>query len=383
MNETAGFSTRAIHAGQLPDPTTGAVNTPLFLASTYAQASPGVTRGYAYSRSGNPTRRAYEDCLASLESGTRGFAFASGLAATTTVLGLLSQGDHVIACHDIYGGSMRLFDQVLARFGVSFSYVDLTEPAALQIALQPNTRMLWIESPTNPLLQLLDIAALSVLARSNGLLTVVDNTFMSPYCQRPLELGADIVVHSTTKYVGGHSDLIGGAAVVRDAELGSRLAFLSNAMGGVQATFDAWLCLRSLKTLAIRMRAHETNAFAVARFLEGHPEVLDVRFPGLPSHPQHALACAQMHGFGGMVAARIKGDLARAKRFLESVQLFTLAESLGGVESLIEHPAIMTHASMPAEVRRANGIDDGLVRISVGLEDAQDLIADLEQALRA
>ena len=383
MNETAGFSTRAIHAGQLPDPTTGAVNTPLFLASTYAQASPGVTRGYAYSRSGNPTRRAYEDCLASLESGTRGFAFASGLAATTTVLGLLSQGDHVIACHDIYGGSMRLFDQVLARFGVSFSYVDLTEPAALQIALQPNTRMLWIESPTNPLLQLLDIAALSVLARSHGLLTVVDNTFMSPYCQRPLELGADVVVHSTTKYVGGHSDLIGGAAVVRDAELGGRLAFLSNAMGGVQATFDAWLCLRSLKTLAIRMRAHETNAFAVARFLEGHPEVLDVRFPGLPSHPQHALACAQMHGFGGMVAARIKGDLARAKRFLESVQLFTLAESLGGVESLIEHPAIMTHASMPAEVRRANGIDDGLVRISVGLEDAQDLIADLEQALRA
>ena len=383
MKETTGFSTRAIHAGQTPDPTTGAVNTPLFLASTYAQASPGVTRGYAYSRSGNPTRRAYEDCLASLESGSRGFAFASGLAATTTVLGLLSQGEHVIACHDIYGGSMRLFDQVLARFGMSFSYVDLTVPGALQAALRPNTRMLWIESPTNPLLQLLDIAALSATARAAGLLTVVDNTFMSPYFQRPLELGADIVVHSTTKYVGGHSDLVGGAAVTRDDALAGRLAFLSNAMGGVQATFDAWLCLRSLKTLAVRMRAHEANAFAVARFLEGHAQISDVRYPGLPSHPQHALACAQMHGFGGMVAARINGDLARAKRFLESVRVFTLAESLGGVESLIEHPAIMTHASMPAEVRRANGIDDGLVRISVGLEDAQDLIADLEQALRA
>ena len=379
----AGFATRAIHVGQAPEPGTGAINTPLYLASTYAQASPGVTRGYAYSRSGNPTRRAYEDCLASLESGTRGFAFASGLAATTTVLGLLSQGDHVIACHDIYGGSMRLFDRVLARFGMGFDYVDLADPAALTAALRPETRMLWIESPTNPLLQLLDIRALCERAHAAGLIVVVDNTFMSPYFQRPLELGADVVVHSTTKYIGGHSDLVGGAAIVRDADLGDRIAFLSNAMGGVQATFDAWLCLRSLKTLAVRMRAHEANAFAVARFLEAHPGVEDVRYPGLPSHPQHALAQAQMHGFGGMIAARVRGDLAQATRLLESVRVFTLAESLGGVESLIEHPAIMTHASMPAEVRRANGIDDGLLRISVGLEDADDLVADLAQALAA
>ena len=379
----AGFATRAIHVGQAPEPGTGAINTPLYLASTYAQASPGVTRGYAYSRSGNPTRRAYEDCLASLEAGTRGFAFASGLAATTTVLGLLSQGDHVIACHDIYGGSMRLFDRVLARFGMGFDYVDLADPAALTAALRPETRMLWIESPTNPLLQLLDIRALCERAHAAGLIVVVDNTFMSPYFQRPLELGADVVVHSTTKYIGGHSDLVGGAAIVRDADLGDRIAFLSNAMGGVQATFDAWLCLRSLKTLAVRMRAHEANAFAVARFLEAHPEVEDVRYPGLPSHPQHALAQAQMHGFGGMIAARVRGDLAQATRLLESVRVFTLAESLGGVESLIEHPAIMTHASMPAEVRRANGIDDGLLRISVGLEDADDLVSDLAQALAA
>jgi cystathionine gamma-lyase len=289
----------------------------------------------------------------------------------------------VIACHDIYGGSMRLFDRVLARFGMGFDYVDLADPAALTAALRPETRMLWIESPTNPLLQLLDIRALCERAHAAGLIVVVDNTFMSPYFQRPLELGADVVVHSTTKYIGGHSDLVGGAAIVRDADLGDRIAFLSNAMGGVQATFDAWLCLRSLKTLAVRMRAHEANAFAVARFLEAHPGVEDVRYPGLPSHPQHALAQAQMHGFGGMIAARVRGDLAQATRLLESVRVFTLAESLGGVESLIEHPAIMTHASVPAEVRRANGIDDGLLRISVGLEDADDLVSDLAQALAA
>lgn len=380
MKPNMGFSTRAIHAGQEPDPTTGAIMTPVYLTSTYVQESPGVHKGWEYSRTHNPTRRAYENCLANLESGKHGFAFASGCAATTTILHLLKSGDHVIAGDDMYGGTFRLFDKVLRHHGLNFSYVDLTEPENFARALKPETRLVWLETPTNPTLKLVPIAKIAKMAREKGILTVVDNTFMSPYFQRPLELGADLVVHSATKYIGGHSDVVGGVVATSRDDLAEKMAFLSNSMGGVTSPFDSFLCLRSLKTLPLRMRAHQENAMAVARFLEKHPKVEKTIYPGLESHPQHGLAREQMSGFGGMITFHIKGGLNSARRFLENVRVFSLAESLGGVESLIEHPAIMTHASIPPENRKALGIDDSLIRLSVGIEDLQDLLQDLETA---
>ncbi len=346
-----GFETRAIHAVQVPDPSTGAVVTPLFLTSTFAQSAPGVHQGYEYSRSHNPTRGAYETCVANLEGARFGFAFASGCVGATTVMHLLSSGDHVVCCDDMYGGTLRLFERIFRKLGISFDYLDLSEPEALKGAIRPNTKLLWLESPTNPLMKLVDIRALSEIAHASGMKVMVDNIFMSPYFQRPLELGADMVLHSSTKYINGHSDLIGGVVITYDVELANDLRFTANAIGGVQATLDAWLCLRSLKTLAVRMQAHERNAAAVASYLESHPRVKRVMYPGLPSHPQHALARRQMTGFGGMLAMELDGDLEGAKRFLSATCIFTLAESLGGVESLIEHPAIMTHASVPKAVR--------------------------------
>jgi cystathionine gamma-lyase len=378
-----GFETRAIHAGQSPDPVTGAVVTPMYLTSTFAQSSPGVHQGYEYSRSHNPTRAAYEQCVANLEGGRHGFAFASGCVGATTVMHLLSQGDHVVCCDDMYGGTLRLFEKVFRKLGITFDYLDLSDPEALLGALRPNTKLLWLESPTNPLMKLVDIRALATIAHRQNVQVMVDNTFMSPYFQRPLELGADLVLHSTTKYINGHSDLIGGVVITDDDKLGAELKFMANAVGGVQATFDSWLCLRSLKTLAVRMQAHASNAMAVARYLEAHSRVKRVMYPGLSSHPQHELACRQMSGFGGMLAMELDTDLAGARRFLETVRIFTLAESLGGVESLIEHPAIMTHASVPPTVREKLGIGDGLIRVSVGIETETDLIADLDQALAA
>ena len=378
-----GFETRAIHAGQQADPTTGAVVTPLYLTSTFQQTAPGQHRGYDYSRSGNPTRSAYEACLANLEGGLHAFATPSGCAGTTLIVQLLSAGDHVVACDDMYGGTPRLFDHVFARLGIEFTYVDLTNPAALDAALRPNTRLVWIETPTNPLMKLIDIAAIANAAHAAGAWLAVDNTYASPYFQRPLELGADVVLHSTTKYVNGHSDLVGGAVVTNDDALAQRLKFIANAAGAIQSTFDAFMCLRSVKTLAVRMRAHEQNALAVARFLESHRKVERVAYPGLPSHPQHALAKKQMHGFGGMLALYVKGGVAEAIRLLSNVRVFALAESLGGVESLIEHPAIMTHASVPAARRAAIGITDNLIRVSVGIESTKDLIDDLDRALGA
>lgn len=379
-SENLGFSTRAIHAGQSPDPTTGAIMTPLYLTSTYVQESPGVHKGWEYSRTHNPTRRAYENCMASLESGKYGFAFASGCAATTTILHLLKGGDHVVAMDDMYGGTFRLFDKVLRHDGMDFSFVDLTKVENFEKAIKSNTKLVWLETPTNPTLKLVDIKKISALAKAKGILVAVDNTFMSPYFQRPLELGADIVVHSATKYVGGHSDVVGGIVVTSREDIAERMAFLSNSMGGVQGAFDSFMCLRSLKTLPLRMKAHQENAMAVAKFLESHPKVEKVIYPGLESHPQHALAKEQMHGFGGMITFYIKGGMDSARKFLENVNVFALAESLGGVESLIEHPAIMTHASVPAENRKALGIDDSLIRLSVGVEDLNDLIADLKFA---
>jgi cystathionine gamma-lyase len=376
-----GFETRAIHAGQAPDPTTGAVVTPVYLTSTFAHTSPGQHKGYEYTRTHNPTRRAYETCVANLEGARHGFAMASGCVGATTVMHLLSQGDHVVCCDDMYGGTYRLFEQVFRRQGIDFDYLDLTEPGRLAAAMRPNTKMVWIESPTNPLMKLIDIAAVARIAHAHGALLMVDNTFLSPYFQRPLALGADLVLHSTTKYVNGHSDLVGGLVITDDDELAARLAFLSNTIGGIQATLDAWLCLRSVKTLAVRMQAHERNAHAIAEFLEQHPKIELVAYPGLPSHPQHELACRQTSGHGGMLAFRVRGGLPMATALLERVRIFALAESLGGVESLIEHPALMTHAAMPEEKRRALGIDDGLIRLSVGIETAEDLIRDLDQAL--
>ncbi|MCM2282137.1 MAG: cystathionine gamma-synthase [Bdellovibrionaceae bacterium] len=381
--EKFGFETRAIHAGQAPDPTTGAIMTPLYLTSTYVQESPGVHKGYEYSRTSNPTRKAYEDCLANLESGRFGFAFASGCAATTTALHLLKAGDHVIASDDMYGGTFRLFDKVLRHHGLEFSFVDLTQVEQFKTAVKPNTKMVWIETPTNPTLKLVDIRKTAEFARSKGILSVVDNTFMSPYFQRPLELGADIVLHSATKYIAGHSDVVGGALVTANEEIARQIAFLSNSMGGIASPFDAFMCLRSLKTLALRMRAHETNGRAIAEFLNNHPKVERTIYPGLPSHPQHSLAKEQMSGFGGMITFYMKGGLPAARKFLESVKVFSLAESLGGVESLIEHPAIMTHASVPPETRKTLGIDDGMVRLSVGVENLDDLLNDLKTALDA
>lgn len=374
------FSTRAIHAGQQPDPTTGAIMTPVYLTSTYVQDSPGVHKGWEYSRTHNPTRKAYENCIANLESAQFGFAFASGCAATTTVLHLLKKGDHVVAMDDMYGGTNRLFSRVLANDGIEFNYADLTKIQNVEAALKPNTKMIWLETPTNPTLKLVDIRTICEMAKKKNILVAVDNTFMSPFFQRPIELGADIVVHSATKYIGGHSDMIGGIAVTNKAEIAERLAFLSNSMGAIQSPFDSFLALRSLKTLPLRMKAHAENAMKVAQFLENHAQVEKVIYPGLESHPQHDLAKKQMHGFGGMITFFIKGGLPAARKFLESVRVFALAESLGGVESLIEHPAIMTHASVPAEQRKALGIDDSLIRLSVGVEDCDDLLADIKQA---
>ena len=379
------FATRAIHAGQQPDATTGAIMTPIYASSTYVQKSPGEHRGYDYSRTRNPTRDALEACVASLENGFAGFAFASGMAAMGTVLELLDAGSHVVAMHDLYGGSYRLFENVRRRSaGLEFSFVDLSDAAQLEPAIRPNTRMVWVETPTNPLLKLVDLAAVAAIARRRGLLAVCDNTFASPWIQRPLDHGFDIVVHSTTKYLNGHSDVIGGAAVIRaDEALRDRLGYLQNAIGGVAGPFDAFLALRGIKTLALRMERHCANAMAIAQFLERHPKVQRVYYPGLASHPQKALADRQMQGrYGGMVTAVLKGGLEASRRFLERCELFALAESLGGVESLIELPAIMTHASLPAKVRADLGIDDGLVRLSVGIEDADDLLAELEEALR-
>jgi len=378
-----GPGTRAIHAGQSPDPSTGAVMPPIYATSTYAQSSPGVHQGFEYSRSHNPTRFAYERCAAGLEGGTRGFAFASGLAATSTLLELLDSGDHVVAMDDLYGGSYRLFERVRRRSaGLDFSFVDLTDPAAFEAAIKPNTKLVWIETPTNPLLKIVDIAAIAAIAKRHGLIVAVDNTFASPIVQRPLVLGADIVMHSATKYLNGHSDMVGGMLVVGDnAELADQLAFLQNAVGGVQGPFDSFLALRGLKTLHLRMRAHCDNALAIAQHLEKHPAIEKVLYPGLPSHPQHALAKRQMQGFGGIVSVYVKGGLDAARRFCERTELFTLAESLGGVESLVNHPAIMTHASVPPERRAQLGVADNLVRLSVGVEDVTDLVRDLDKAL--
>lgn len=377
-----GFATRAIHAGQPPDPSTGAIMVPIYATSTYVQESPGVHKGFDYSRSGNPTRLAFERCVADLENGHAGFAFASGMAASSTVLELLDSGAHVVAMDDLYGGSYRLFERVRRRSaGLDFSYVDLSDAGALERAIRPDTRMVWVESPTNPLLKLVDLEAVAAICRRRGLLSVCDNTFCSPWVQRPLDLGFDIVVHSVTKYLNGHSDVIAGVAVVREQALAERLGFLHNAVGGVLGPFDAFLAMRGLKTLALRMQRHCENALAVARFLESHAKVERVFYPGLPSHPQHALAARQMNGGGGMVTAVLAGGLGDARRFLERCRIFSLAESLGGVESLIEHPAIMTHASLPAEVRDTLGISDTLVRLSVGVEDIDDLLDELGQAL--
>lgn len=377
------FSTRAIHAGQQHDPTTGAVMVPIYATSTYAQQSPGVHKGFEYSRSQNPTRMAFERCIADLESGTHGFAFASGLAAIATILELLDSGDHIIATEDIYGGSFRLFDQVRKRSAaLHFSFVDMSDLSAIERAIRPNTRMIWIETPTNPLLRLADLAGIAALARKHRLIAVADNTFASPFAQRPLESGIDIVMHSTTKYLNGHSDIIGGCAVVNNDELGEKLKFLQNAIGAIAGPFDSFLALRGLKTLALRMERHCKNAMTIARWLEKNARVARVLYPGLESHPQHQLAKKQMSAFGGIVTFVVNGDLSATTRVLERTRLFTLAESLGGVESLIEHPAIMTHASIPAQKRDQIGISDSLVRLSVGIEDPDDLIADLDAALR-
>lgn len=378
MSENHGFATRAIHAGQAPDTATGAVIVPIYQTSTFAQEAVGVHKGYDYARSGNPTRTALETALAALDGGTHALAFASGLAAETAVLLLLSAGDHVIGGDDCYGGTYRLFTKVFARHGISFDFVDTRDPEEVAEAIRPETRLVWIETPTNPLLKLADIARIAELARARGVLTLVDNTFASPYLQRPLELGADIVLYSTTKYMGGHSDVVGGALVVNNAELYERLKFLQNAAGGVPGPFDSWLVLRGLKTLALRMRAHSENGLAVARFLAEHPGVEQVIYPGLPSYPQYELARRQMRGFGGMIALVPKGGVAAANALVTRTRLFTLAESLGGVESLIEVPAAMTHASVAGSKLE---VPAGLVRLSVGIEDVEDLIADLEQAL--
>jgi cystathionine gamma-lyase len=377
------FATRTIHGGQEHDPSTGAVMVPIYATSTYAQSSPGVHQGFEYSRSQNPTRFALERALADLESGTKGYAFASGLAAIATLLDVLDAGDHVIASEDLYGGSFRLFDKVRQRSaGLQFSFVDLSDLKAVEAAITPKTRLLWVETPTNPLLRLADLEALAGLAKRRGLISAADNTFASPYVQRPLELGFDVVMHSTTKYVGGHSDVVGGALIVgENAELRDKLTFLQNAVGAVSSPFDSFLTLRGLKTLALRMERHCANAMRIATWLEGRQGVAKVIYPGLASHPQHALAKKQMHGFGGMITVILDRDLGGTKQVLERLRLFTLAESLGGVESLAEHPAIMTHASIPAETRARIGIADSLIRLSVGVEAVDDLIADLDQAL--
>ena len=378
-----GLGTLAIHGGQSPDPSTGAVMPPIYATSTYAQSSPGEHQGFEYSRSHNPTRFAYERCIAALEGGTRGYAFASGLAATSTVLEMFDSGSHVIAMDDVYGGTYRLFERVRRRSaGLDFSWVDLSDAAAFEAAIRPNTKLVWIETPTNPLLKLVDIEQIAAIARKRGLIVAVDNTFSSPILQRPLELGAHLVMHSATKYLNGHSDMVGGIVVVGDdAELAEKMTFLQNAVGGVQGPFDSFLALRGLKTLHLRMKAHCENAQQLAEWLETHPAIEKVIYPGLKSHPQHELAKRQMDGFGGMVSVYLKGAGDAARRLCERTSLFALAESLGGVESLVNHPAVMTHASIPPDRRNQLGITDGLVRLSVGVESCRDLVADIQTAL--
>jgi cystathionine gamma-lyase len=378
-----GFETRVIHGGQHPDPSTGAIMPPIFQTSTYVQSSPGVHKGYEYSRSQNPTREALQRCVADLEGGLQGYAFASGLAAMSTVLELLDAGAHIVASDDLYGGSFRLFERVRKRsMGLQVSFIDMTDPQAVRAAIRPDTKMLWVETPSNPLLKLIDLEAVAKIAREANLIAVADNTFASPWGQNPLALGFDIVAHSTTKYLNGHSDVVGGIVVVgnepRQADWAEQLAFLHNAVGAIAGPFDSFLALRGIKTLAIRMERHNQSALALAQWLEAHPKVARVHYPGLESHPQHALAKRQMRGGGGMISIDLKSDLAGSRRFLEKVHLFALAESLGGVESLIEHPAIMTHASIPAEQRAALGINDTLIRLSVGIEALDDLKADLQ-----
>jgi cystathionine gamma-lyase len=377
------FATRCVHAGQEPDPTTGAVMMPIYTTSTYVQQSPGVNKGFDYARTKNPTRMAFERCIADLEGGSAAFAFASGLAAISTTLECLDHGAHIVAVDDLYGGTRRLFERVRKRsMGIEVSYLDLADAGALESAIRPSTRLIWIETPTNPLLKLVDLERVAAIARKRGILAAADNTFASPYVQRPLEHGFDLVVHSTTKYLNGHSDMVGGTAVVgENEELRERLKFLQNAVGAIQGPFDSFLALRGLKTLSLRMERHCASALKIAQWLERHPKVRRVYYPGLPSHPQHAIAKKQMRAFGGMISIDLKGSLDDTKRFLERCQLFALAESLGGVESLIEHPALMTHGSVPPEVRAELGITETLVRLSVGIEDADDLIADLAAAL--
>ncbi len=383
-----GFATRAIHAGQEPDPSTGAIMTPIYATSTYVQTSPGVHKGYDYARTGNPTRAALEACVADLESGARGLAFASGLAGMATVLDALDAGAHIVASDDLYGGTYRLFENVRKRSAnLSTSFVDMADTARVHAAIRPETKMIWVETPSNPLLKLIDLAAVAKIARQHDLIAVADNTFASPWIQRPLELGFDVVVHSATKYLNGHSDIIGGVVVIggeaRHAALAERLAYLQNAIGGISGPFDSFLALRGLKTLALRMERHCANALELAHWLRSQPEVTRVHYPGLPSHPQHELARRQMRAFGGMVTIALNTDLVGTKRFLERCRLFALAESLGGVESLIEHPALMTHGSIPEPQRDALGIGDSLVRLSVGIEDVDDLRRDLREALDA
>lgn len=379
-----GFATRAIHVGQEPDQATGATIVPIYQTSTYTQEAPGRNKGYEYSRTGNPTRAALEKCVAALEGAEHGLAFASGLAATTAVMSLLSPGDHIVAGDDLYGGSYRLFDKVLQKSnGLDFTFVDTTDLESVEAALRPETKMLWVETPTNPMLTLSDIVQLSEMAHGRGATVAVDNTFASPYFQQPLSLGADIVVHSTTKYMGGHSDVVGGSAVTSDPDLHERMAFYQNAAGAVPGPFDSWIVLRGLKTLAVRMRQHEENALAVARFLQDHPQVATVNYPGLPSHPQHGLAKRQMSGFSGMVSFTLKGGAEAAYAAVQKTEVFHFAESLGGVESLITHPASMTHAAIPKEQRETRGVTDDLLRLSVGIEDKEDLVADLERAINA
>lgn len=380
-----GIGTRAIHAGQRPDPTTGAVMTPVYLSSTYVQASPGKHQGYEYSRTANPTRAAWEACIADLEGGIAGFAFASGMAAEATVLELLDTGSHVIAMDDLYGGTYRLFHRVRERSaGLKFSFVDLTDPEAMEDALTPDTRMIWVETPSNPMLKLVDLERTGDFARKHGLISVCDNTFATPVLQLPLDFGFDIVVHSVTKYLNGHSDIVGGVAVVgQNRDYAEQLAFLQNSSGAIASPFDSFMAMRGVKTLPLRMRQHVQSAHAIAEWLESHDKIENVVYPGLASHPQHDLQKKQMCGGGGMVTAVLKGGLEASRRFLERCEIFALAESLGGVESLIEHPAIMTHASVPKENREKLGISDGLVRLSVGIEDLDDLKADLAQALEA
>ena len=385
MKKQHEFATRAIHAGQEPDPSTGAIMTPIYATSTYVQQSPGKHKGYDYARSINPTRLAYEKCIADLESGTRGFAFASGLAAMSTALELIDSGSHVVVSDDLYGGTFRLFNKVRRRSAnLDFTYVDLTHASRLDREIKPNTRMVWIETPSNPLLKIIDLEAIAKIAREKNIISVSDNTFASPWIQRPIESGFDLVIHSATKYLNGHSDIVGGVAVVGDnKEMADQIAFLQNSVGAVAGPFDSFLVMRSLKTLALRMERHCANAIEIARWLEEQPNVKSVYYPGLKSHPQHDLARTQMRGFGGMVTMVLKTDLEGTRRFLENTHLFSLAESLGGVESLINHPALMTHASVPKQQREALGVTDSLVRLSVGVEDVRDLIDDLQFAFEA